>query len=169
MSEPFVGEVRIFGGNWAPSGWLFCNGQLLAISENDALFSLIGTTYGGDGQNTFAVPNLACRIPVGYGSLARTWNLGEQGGEETVTLTAAQLPAHTHAVRASDAAATSTTPAGNVWATWGDAPYATGSPNVTMSPGTVSATGSGQPHLNSVPSLGLSFIISLFGIYPSPS
>ncbi len=170
MGQPYVGEVRIFGGNFAPSGWAFCNGQLLPISENDALFNLIGTTYGGDGENTFAVPDLRGRIPLSFGDGAGAgWQLGQIGGTETVTLTSQQMPVHTHPVLAADAAASSTTPTGNVWATWADSPYNTAAPNALMDPSATSVVGGNQPHENHVPSLGLSFIISLYGIFPSPS
>jgi microcystin-dependent protein len=164
MTEPFTGEVRIFGGNFPPSGWAFCNGQLLPISEYEALFILIGTTYGGDGQSTFALPNLTSRIPVSQGS---QFVMGQLAGQESVALSSQQLPSHTHAVQASDAPASSTSPVGNVWATWGDAPYSAGAPNVAMDPTGVAVSGAGQPHENRAPALGLSFIIALDGIFPS--
>lgn len=166
MSDPYIGEVRIFGGVFAPAGWAFCDGALLSIAQNDALFNLIGTTYGGDGQETFAVPNLASRIPLGVGT---THVLGQLAGAEEVTLTTGQLPAHTHQVNASDNAATSTSPAGNVWANWGEEQYAAATPTAAMDPAGVSTVGQNLPHDNRAPYLGLSFIISLFGIYPSPS
>jgi microcystin-dependent protein len=170
MSQPYVGEVRIFGGNWAPSGWAFCNGQLLSIAENDTLFYLIGTTYGGDGETTFALPDLKCRIPLSYGTGSGVdWQLGEMGGQETVTLLGAQLPVHSHPVLASSSPATSTSPAGRVWGTWADSPYSSAAPNANLDPGGVSHAGNFQPHENRAPALGLSFIISLYGIFPSPS
>src|SRR5438874_6243208 len=113
MSQPYVGEIRIFAGNFAPVNWAFCNGQLLAISENDALFNLIGTTYGGDGQSTFGLPNLQSRVPVHVGT---GFTLAESGGAETVTLTVSQIPAHSHVPQANSGAGTQTSPFGNVWA-----------------------------------------------------
>src|SRR5438105_10732712 len=113
MSSPFVGEIRMFGGNFAPAGWAFCDGALIPISENDTLFNLIGTTYGGDGQETFALPNLQSRVPVHVGP---GFALGQSGGTESVTLTAGQIPAHTHPGGVSSAAATASSPAGNVFA-----------------------------------------------------
>lgn len=166
MSQPYVGEVRIFGGNFAPAGWAFCNGQLMPISENEALFYLIGTTYGGDGESTFALPDLACRVPLGTTS-GQGWILGQMGGQESVTLTTQQMPSHTHAVLASDAPATSTDPSQKVWASWADSPYSTAPTSVGMEPTSLTASGGNQPHENRGPALGLSFIISLFGIYPS--
>jgi microcystin-dependent protein len=168
VSEPFIGEVRMFGGNFAPVNWAFCNGQLMAISQNEALFTLIGTTYGGDGQSTFALPNLQGRIPIhqgqGVGLTARV--IGEAAGEENVTLTVQQLPSHTHAAQGSASVGSATAPAGNVWASWDDAPYAT-TPTVGMDPTAVSQQGGNQPHDNVAPYLAVSFIISLFGIFPS--
>lgn len=164
MAEPYLGEVRIFGGNFAPQGWAFCDGQLLAISQNDALFTLIGTTYGGDGQTTFGLPNLISRTPVSQGS---SFVMGQLGGQETVTLTAPELPSHTHAVHASDASASSTDPVGNLWASWADTPYSTSPPSTTMDPAGVAPSGGGAPHENRPPALGLSFIIALEGIFPS--
>lgn len=164
MSDPFIGEVRMFGGTFPPVNWAFCNGQLLPISQYDALFALLGTTYGGDGQNTFGLPNLISRMPVGTGS---THVLGQSAGEENVTLTSGQLPLHTHQVNASDNAATDTSPAGNVWANWAEAQYSSGPPNTAMDPSGVSAAGQSLPHNNRAPYLGVSFIIALFGIFPS--
>src|SRR5688572_10775523 len=121
MAQPFIGEIRMFAGNFAPAGWAFCDGQLMPISENDALFVLIGTTYGGDGQETFALPNLQSRVPLHYGNGpdGQSYQLGEQIGVESVTLTANQIPQHTHALTGSLSAATATTPSGNVLATSG--------------------------------------------------
>ncbi|MCU1589914.1 MAG: phage tail protein [Frankiales bacterium] len=165
MSNPYIGEIRMFGGNFAPAGWSFCNGQLLPISEYDALFNLIGTTYGGDGQSTFAVPDLQSRLPmhVGAGRI-----LAQTGGAESVTLTQNQLPAHRHALAAA-AVATSSTPGGNVWASDGDMPYSTAAPTIPMGATALAPTGGSQPHENMPPFLAVSFIISLFGIYPSPT
>src|SRR6201999_4560318 len=116
MSSPYIGEIRMFGGNFAPAGWAFCNGALLPISENDVLFNLIGTTYGGDGQNTFALPDLQSRVPVHQGTLAgQTYTLGQTGGSESVTLTTSQIPSHSHVPQANNAAGTSTSPQNSVW------------------------------------------------------
>jgi microcystin-dependent protein len=156
----------MFGGNFAPLGWAFCNGQTLSIAQNPELFTLIGTTYGGNGTTTFALPNLGSRIPFGDGG---TRTIGQNGGEETVTLTSQQLPAHDHPVAASSNAASTTSPAGNSWATWGDTPYSSSVANTSMDAAGVSQTGSSQPHENRPPFLALSFIIALEGIFPSQS
>jgi microcystin-dependent protein len=168
MSQPFVGEIRMFGGNFAPAGWLFCEGQLLPISENETLFNLIGTTYGGDGQSTFALPDLRGRLPVhqGNGSV-----ISEQAGVEQVTLTVQQVPAHTHALRASANVADSTVPGPTrALATADNAtitPYGTDAPTTTLNLNSLGPSGGGQPHSNMQPYLCVSFIISLFGIFPS--
>jgi microcystin-dependent protein len=168
VAQPYVGEIRMFAGNFEPAGWAFCNGQLLSISENETLFQLIGTTYGGDGQVTFGLPDLRGRIPIHQGS---GFVLAETGGAETVTLTPNQVPAHSHALVAStDAAQLSAGPNGSVLAD--AAPtllYAGAAPTVPMSAGAVSSAGGSQPHENMAPYLCVSFIISLFGIFPSPS
>lgn len=162
MSEPFVGEIRMFGGNFAPRGWAFCNGQALSISSNDVLFSLIGTTYGGDGINTFALPNLQCRVPVHQGN---GLVLGQLAGEEAHTLTGQEVPSHTHAVGAKNQATTGA--AGNgVYAGNGLAAYKA-APGAAMNAATVAANAGGQPHDNMMPFLPVSFIIALNGIYPS--
>jgi microcystin-dependent protein len=166
VAEPYVGEIRIFGGTFPPVNWAFCNGQLLPISEYETLFTLLGTTYGGDGETTFALPNLISRMPVGAGPNSV---IGALAGTESVALTTANLPAHTHAARANDTAATSTSPAGNVWAAWGDSPYTTDSAHAAMDVAGVAAVGQGLPHNNRAPYLGLSFIIAFSGIFPSPS
>jgi microcystin-dependent protein len=162
MGQPFVGEIRMFGGNFAPAGWEFCNGQLLLISENETLFQLIGTTYGGDGQETFALPNLQSRIPFHAGQM----QLAEMGGVETVTLTQNQMPVHSHLATASGAPATNASPANAVPATWGDGQYSTTAPNASFDPSAVSPVGGNQPHENRPPYVAVSFIISLFGIFP---
>ncbi|SRR5258705_13986813 len=171
MAQPYVGEIRMFGGNFAPAGWMFCNGSLLPISENETLFNLIGTTYGGDGQTTFALPNLQSRVPIhmGQGSGLSTYQLAETGGVETVTLTTNQIPLHTHLPMASNAGSADT-PANNYWAasTLGK-PYTPAPPAVQMNTGTISPTGGSQPHDNMIPFLCVSYIISLFGIFPSPN
>jgi microcystin-dependent protein len=171
MSNPFVGEIRMFGGNFAPLGWAFCDGQLLAIAENDALFALIGTTYGGDGQSTFALPDLRGRIPLhqGQGSSLSPHYLGEHGGAETVTLTTAQLPNHTHRL-ASGVAAMYGDPSGaSVADTGTTAIYGAGGANVDMAPAASVPAGGSQPHNNLMPYQCVNFIISLFGIFPSQS
>lgn len=166
MSEPYVGEIRIFAGNFAPEGWAFCDGSLMSIAENSTLFQLIGTTYGGDGENTFGLPNLSGRIPFATGG-SNNLIIGELAGAESVALTTGELPAHNHTAQASGAAATSASPAGNVSAAWGDSPYAADQPNATMDPSVISSAGGSQPHENRPPFLAMSFIISLFGIFPS--
>jgi microcystin-dependent protein len=168
VAQPYVGEIRMFGGTFAPAGWMFCEGQLLPISENETLFQLIGTTYGGDGQSTFALPDLRGRIPIHHGN---GFILAETGGAETVTLTQNQIPAHSHELMAStDAAQLSAGPNGSLLADAGDTLlYADAVPNTPMSPSAVGGAGGTQPHDNMAPYLCVSFIISLFGIFPSPS
>lgn len=172
MSEPFVGEIRIFAGNFAPLGWAFCDGQLLAISQNDALFSLVGTTYGGDGRNTFALPDLRGRVPIhmGSGPGLTPRNIGSRGGSEQVTLTANQLPSHGHPI-ASSGASTSGTAVGNVFGNSSGVAnvFAAGSGAATLAPEANVAVGGGQPHNNLMPTQCVNFIIALFGIYPSRS
>ena len=167
MSNPFIGEIRMFGGNFAPQGWAFCNGQLLPISENDALFNLIGTTYGGDGQTTFALPDLQGRIPIHQAS---GFTLGQNGGVETVTLTASEIPAHTHEMQCANRGGNQRDPAGALPAIDGagvTAIFSNQAPNAQSRwPETVVAGGS-QPHSNMQPFLCISFIISLFGIFPT--
>ncbi len=167
MAQPYVGEIRMFAGNFAPAGWMFCEGQLLPISENETLFQLIGTTYGGDGESTFGLPDLRGRIPVHQGS---GFILAETGGVEQVTLTVNQMPAHGHPLLASAANATSANAGGNVLAqTPTYTPYISGSPNSAMAPNSVGPAGGSQPHTNFQPYLCIDFIISLFGIFPSPT
>jgi microcystin-dependent protein len=171
MAQPYVGEVRLFAGNFAPSGWAFCNGALMPISENDVLFQLIGTTYGGDGQETFALPDLQGRVPVhnGTSSSGRTFVIGESGGAESVTLSTQQIPAHTHpALGSVDSAAGRTIDN----AVFGRAPaeaYASLFTPQALSAQSVSAVGGSQPHDNMQPFLCVNYIISLFGVYPSPT
>jgi len=171
MSQPFVGEIRMFAGNFAPAGWAICDGALLAITENETLFNLIGTTYGGDGQSTFALPDLRSRVPVHMGTLSGTgsqYTLGQSGGEETVTLTAIQTPAHSHPAQCSAVAAATPSPAGGVWAASDVVAFTPGAnANTTMNVGAVGATGGTQPHDNMVPFLAINFIISLFGVFPT--
>ena len=167
MSEPYIGEIRLFGGTFAPVGWALCQGQLLSISENEALFNLIGTTYGGDGQSTFALPDLRGRLPIHRGN---TFAQGQSGGTESVTLTQAQLPAHSHPLLASIDVATIAAPANQVLARSTGAtvsPYGSDAPRVSLAPGSVTSVGSGQPHDNMQPYLCVNFIIALEGIYPS--
>lgn len=165
MSTPYIGEIRMFGGNFAPVGWAFCNGALLPISGNEALFNLIGTTYGGDGQSTFALPDLRGRIPMHQTS---GFTLGQSSGTETVTLTTAQIPAHSHTMVASSAAATQTTPAGNLLAQTSNGQlYLADAPNVGLNPQMLGITGSNQPHDNMGPYLCVNFIIALEGIFPT--
>jgi microcystin-dependent protein len=170
MAQPYVGEIRMFGGNFAPAGWLFCDGSLLPISENETLFNLIGTTYGGDGQSTFALPDLRGRIPIhmGQGAGLSSRTIGENGGSESVTLTPAQLANHSHAFPASTSAASSGDPLNAVVADTGTASvYSMSNPNVAMNPSVIAVAGGSQPHDNMMPFECVSFIISLFGIFPS--
>lgn len=178
MGTPYVGEIRIFGGNFPPAGWAFCDGQLMAISENETLFNLIGTTFGGDGQETFGIPDLRGRIPVhqGQGPGLSNRDLGESFGVETVTLTQTQIPTHTHSFQATTAPATATVPTGAMLATPSSpttgylylSGTATGTvTNAAPAADAIGATGAGQPHDNLMPYLGVNFIISLFGVFPS--
>jgi len=163
MSEPFLAEIRIFAFNYAPRGWAQCNGQLLPINQNQALFSLLGTTFGGNGQTTFALPDLRGRAPVHAGADV---TLGMSAGEESHTLVLSEMPAHTHLPMGDSAAASVTTPGGNTWASQNANPYAS-SPNVLMNPTTVSNVGGSQPHANIQPYLVLNSCIALMGIFPS--
>ena len=167
MAQPYVGEIRMFGGNFAPAGWMFCEGQQLPISENETLFQLIGTTYGGDGQETFNLPDLRGRIPIHQGN---GFILAETGGAEEITLTQQQIPVHTHAIIVNSKAGTSPNPGNNLLA---------GSPNLDLyiqdiantplNPASIGPVGGSQPHTNFQPYLCVDFIISLFGIFPSPT
>lgn len=168
MAQPYVGEIRMFAGNFAPAGWSFCEGQLLPISENETLFNLIGTTYGGDGQSTFALPDLRGRLPLHMGN---SFILAETGGVEEVTLTVSQIPAHTHPLIATTSIANDTSVTGQVPAqssTYDG--YLSGGPaQNAMAPQSIGNTGGSQPHTNFQPYLCVDFIISLFGIFPSPT
>jgi len=167
MSGPFVGEIRMFAGNFAPAGWSFCNGALVPIDQNPTLFQLIGTTYGGDGQNNFALPNLQSRVPIHVGP---GFALGQSGGVETVTLTTSQIPAHSHVPTCNGSQGTSKTPGGQVWAFAPNNAYATNTaPSLNMDPGAIGSAGGSQPHDNMIPFLVINFIISLFGVFPSQS
>jgi microcystin-dependent protein len=167
MAQPYVGEIRMFGGNFAPAGWMFCEGQLLPISENETLFNLIGTTYGGDGQSTFALPDLRGRIPIHQGN---GFILAETGGAEEVTLTIQQIPTHNHAFLGSLATGTQPSPVGFIPAASNVTSIYQASPPVnTMYAQMLQPDGGSQPHTNFQPYLCVDFIISLFGIFPSPS
>ena len=170
MSSPYVGEIRMFGGNFAPNGWAFCNGALLPISENEVLFQLIGTTYGGDGQETFALPNLQGRVPIhmGQGPQGITYQIGEAAGVESVTLTTNQIPNHSHpflgtATNGGQASPTNSVLANSTVLT----PYAPENPTAQMAANALQPVGGSQPHENMQPYLCISFIISLFGVFPS--
>lgn len=167
MGQPYIGEIRIFAGNFAPAGWAFCDGALLPISENDALFALIGTTYGGDGQSTFALPDLRGRLPIHQGN---SYVVGQTGGVEEVTLTPQQIPAHTHAMFASSSTGTQSGAAGNVLASGSSISiYRNAMPTAAMSPQMIGPIGGNQPHQNVQPYVCVNYIISLFGIFPSPN
>jgi len=168
MAQPYVGEIRMFAGNFNPAGWMFCEGQLMPISENETLFQLIGTTYGGDGQSTFALPDLRGRLPIHQGN---GFILAETGGVEEVTLTVNQIPAHTHPLVVNGGQGSTPNPSDQV--------VLAGSPNVdlyivdnastALAPTSITPVGGSQPHTNEQPYLCVSFIISLFGIFPSPT
>lgn len=170
--DPFVAEIRIFPFNFAPRGWAFCDGQLLAISQNTALFSLLGTTYGGDGRSTFALPNLQGRVPMhpGQGPGLSLHDLGEQGGTETVSLLQAEIPSHNHTMKANSGDGTLPTPTNNVASGPGADRdlfwYKGGLPNATMKADALGNTGGGQPHNNMMPYLTINFCIALQGVYP---
>ncbi len=167
MSTPYIGEIRIFAGNFAPVGWLLCQGQLLPIDQYDVLFNLIGTTYGGDGQTTFGLPNLASRIPYHQGS---GYVIGQMAGVESVTLTQQQIPVHTHTANANTPNGNQPGPGGNVWGAGTLSSYtATQTQYVTMNPAALQPAGGSQPHDNMPPFLCLNFIIATEGIYPSPN
>jgi microcystin-dependent protein len=174
MSAPYVGEIRMFAGSFAPNGWMTCDGQILPISEYETLFNLIGTTYGGDGQSTFALPNLAAMVPVHMGSNGvSTYTIGENGGASSVTLNVNQIPSHNHPLNATSsgqqqAPSNGTMPAdatpanAHVYGPYGAAP-------TQLAAGTIAVAGGSQPHENMQPYLAITFIISLFGVFPSPT
>lgn len=165
MSQPYVGALMLVPYTFAPAGWAFCQGQLVPISEFETLFNLLGTTYGGDGQNTFALPDLRGRVPMHQGSGNA---MGESGGAETVTLTTSTLPAHSHSAMATNTAQNAQTPANNVLAQGTTQMYSSaGTPSVPMNGASLQAVGGSQPHENRQPYLTLNWIIALFGIYPS--
>jgi microcystin-dependent protein len=171
MAEPYIGEIRMFGGTFAPVGWAFCDGSILQISENEALFQLIGTTYGGDGQQTFGLPDLRGRIPVHQGAQGGpTFVLGQSGGVETVTLTGNQIPAHTHAFIGTTNQAGQTNPPTNlVGQNPGNSIYIEDTATVSLDPNSLLPAGGSQPHVNVQPFLCVAYIIALNGIFPSPS
>ena len=167
MAQPYVGEIRMFAGNFAPAGWMFCEGQLLPISEYETLFNLIGTTYGGDGQSTFALPDLRGRLPLHQGN---GFVLAETGGVEEITLTVNQIPAHSHPLLCSNTVASDPNPQSNLL---GEVSlvsmYQSGAPATPMAASAIGSIGGSQPHTNFQPYLCVDFIISLFGIFPSPT
>ena len=176
MSTPFVGEIRIFGFNFPPSGWAFCNGQLMAISQNTALFSLLGTYYGGDGKSNFALPNFQGNAPLNYGQGAglSQYVLGEVGGEQSVTLLQTEMPSHSHAANAYAGAGGQNPGPANTWSELtqrGQQAYTPSNSdhNVTMSPNALSVVGGNQPHNNMQPYLTLNFCIALQGVFPARS
>ena len=167
MAQPYVGEIRMFGGNFAPAGWIFCEGQLLPISENETLFQLIGTTYGGDGQSTFAIPDLRGRLPIHQGN---GFTLAETGGAEEITLTNQQNPSHTHPLVASPSGGSLNSPANSVLAASSTIDlYRETTPSAALVPSAIGPAGGSQPHTNFQPYLCVDFILSLFGIFPSPT
>jgi microcystin-dependent protein len=165
MAEPFLSEIRIFSFNFAPKGWALCNGQLLPINQNQALFSLLGTTFGGDGRVNFALPDLRARVPIHVGS---GHTLGEKGGEQAHTLSIAELPEHTHVLNVGGVA-NSINPNGGLYANANNQVYASPQALTSMSPSAVTNTGGSQAHLNMQPFLTLTFCIALQGIFPSPN
>ena len=182
MSQPYVGQILIFGGNFAPAGWMLCAGQLLPISENETLFQLIGTTYGGDGESTFGLPNLQGRVPLhmGQGPGLSSYTIGQAAGVDNVTLTTQTLPSHNHSALAANSDGNSNKPgtgtilsneggadkaAVSIYAPWDNTP----ANMTTLLPGSVGPVGGSQPHENRQPLLVLNFIISLFGVFPSPN
>ena len=180
MSNPFVAEIRIFPFNFAPTGWAFCDGQILPLSQNTALFSLLGTTYGGDGKSNFALPNMQGSVPIHYdqGPGLSLYDIGQTGGEQTVTLLTTELPSHTHAVQFSNTAGNLPSPAGNVWAKppggghgqpAAEQVYSTNAQNAAMSPLATSLVGGNLPHNNMSPYLTLNFCIALQGVFPPRS
>lgn len=173
MSEPYVGEIRMFAGNFPPRDWELCNGQLLPIASYEVLFQLIGTTYGGDGEETFALPDLRGRVPIHQGTSSAdgiTYQIGEMAGTESVTLNSNQIPVHSHVLVASTRPATESNPAANVLAQGSHADLYTdaGTP-APLAATTVGAVGGNQPHDNMQPTLAVNFIIATAGIFPSPT
>jgi microcystin-dependent protein len=171
MSSPYIGEIRLFGGSFAPAGWALCQGQLMPISQNDTLFNLIGTTYGGDGQETFAIPNLSGRVPVHQGQgpgISQSYQIGEMAGVEQVTLTTQQIPVHNHAVLVSQDIGTQTSPSGQLYAQNTQILlYTQDTASKFFNPSMIAPQGGSQPHENMQPFLVITYILSLFGIFPS--
>lgn len=174
MGQPFVGEIRMFAGSFAPAGWMFCEGQTLPISENDVLFQLIGTTYGGDGEETFNLPNLASRVPIhmGTGPSGITYQIGEAAGTEQETLTTQQIPTHSHPLAVATSGQTLNPTIGTILATPSGGPqgvstFVAEAASIPLNPNSVTPTGGSQPHENTQPFLVINFIISLFGVFPS--
>lgn len=173
MAQPYVGEIRMFAGNFAPAGWMFCDGQLLPISENDTLFTLIGTTYGGDGQETFALPNLQSRIPIHLGQgpgISQNYQLAEMAGVESVTISVQQNPLHNHPFVATTAGGNINSPANNLVGAGASIDlFYEDTPTLGFNNQMLTPTGGSQPHENCQPFLCINFIISLFGIFPPPN
>lgn len=173
MAQPYVGEIRMFAGNFAPAGWMFCDGQLLPISENETLFNLIGTTYGGDGQETFALPNLQSRIPIHMGQgpgISQNYQLAEQAGVESVTISVQQNPGHSHSFVATTAGGNINSPTNNLVGAGASIDlFYEDTPALGFNTQMLTPTGGSQPHENCQPFLCVNFIISLFGIFPSPN
>ena len=165
--SPYVGEIRMFAGNFAPAGWSFCNGALIPIDQNPTLFQLIGTTYGGDGQTTFALPNLQSRVPIHVGP---GFALGQSGGTESVTLTTSQIPAHSHVPQCFAAGGNQPGPGNGVWASSTPATYfGDTAPSTALAASAIGSAGGSQPHDNMIPFLVINFILSLFGVFPTQS
>ncbi len=171
MAQPYIGEIRMFGGTFAPMGWAWCNGSPLPISETEALVQLIGTTYGGDGQETFNLPNLVARVPMHFRAAQPAIPISQTGGVEQVTLTSQQMPVHTHSFTANQVIGNQANPAGNQngETSSGFQIYIQDAPGVAMSAQSITPRGGSQPHNNLQPYLAINFIISLFGIFPSPT
>ncbi|WP_022948204.1 phage tail protein [Methylohalobius crimeensis] len=175
MADPFIGEIKLFAGNFAPRNYAFCDGQLMAIAQNQALFSLLGTTFGGDGHTTFAYPDMRGRVPIHYGTGGglSTRRMGERGGSETVRLTTSQMPAHSHSFNAAPASASSNQPAGRMYAqadaSANEMLYRAEEPDATLHDDVMQPVGGNQGHDNMMPSLGINFILSLYGTYPQRS
>lgn len=167
MAQPYVGEIRIFAGNFAPVGWALCDGTLMSIEENETLFQVIGTTYGGDGRSTFALPDLRSRFPVHQGP---NYGMGQSGGVETVTLSTEQMPAHTHPLQASTATGSQASATGAVLASGSSVSlYRAATASAPLAPEAMRFTGGSLPHDNMQPFLCITYIISLYGLYPSPT
>jgi microcystin-dependent protein len=166
MAEPYVGEIRLFSGNYAPAGWALCDGSLVAISDNETLYSLLGTIYGGDGQTTFGLPDLRGRVPIHQ--LPGTYTVGQMGGTESVTLTSQNLPTHSHSANTHAGNGTGSDPTARFWAGNNDLRlYSDAAPDTTFAPNAIGVAGGNQPHENMMPFVTVSYIIALTGVYPS--